>query len=182
MRYVFVLITVLFIACNTKPKEDLLKNLKKNSITTSVGNLSLGSYNISDEELIENRKLVEWVINEVKERRLKVYYPYMLDPKDISNSTTIDSLMSDDDIENIFLSVDTEMVIDPVTMEEKYLLHENKLNTDRITKLKVKQGWTYNKSSNQMISQVQEIKLLKDIYDDDGHFIVSAVIFKVKFD
>ena len=182
MKFYYLFICSILFACNTMPKEDPLRFLENKSITSSVGNLSLGSYNISDEELIENRKLVEWIINEVKENRLKVYYPYMLDPKDTSNSTTIDSLMSDADIENIFLSVDTELIFDPVTLEEKYLFHENKLNVDRITKLKVKQGWTYDKNSNQMISKIYEIKLLKDIYDDNGNFIVSAVLFKVKFD
>ena len=51
MKYTFILITVLLLACNNKPKEDPLKFLEDRSIATSVGNLALGSYNISDEEL-----------------------------------------------------------------------------------------------------------------------------------
>ena len=182
MKYYFLFISVLFFACNTSPKEDPLKFLDDSSITTSVGNLALGSYNISDEELIENRKLIEWIINEVKEKRFKVYYPYMFDPSDTSNNTPIDSLMSDAVIENIFLSIDTILVVDPVTLEEKYSIVENKLNTDRITKLKVKQGWAYVESSNQMISKIKEIKVLRDIYDENGLFIASAVVFRLKFD
>ena len=182
MKYTFILITVLLLACNNKPKEDPLKFLEDRSIATSVGNLALGSYNISDEELIENRKLIEWLVNEVKEKRLKAYYPYMPDPSDTSNTKLIDSMMTEVDIDNIFLSIDTELVIDPITLKEKMLFYENKLDVDRITKLKVKQNWTYDKSSNQMISKVKEVKLLKDFYDEDGNFMVSAVIFKVRFD
>jgi len=182
MKYTFILITVLLLACNSKPKEDPLKFLEDRSIATSVGNLALGSYNISDEELVENRKLIEWVVNEVKEKRLKAYHPYMPDPSDTSNTNIIDSIMSDADIEYIFLSIDTELVIDPITLNEKMLFYENKLNVDRITKLKLEQNWAYDKRTNQMISKIKEIKVLKDIYDEDGHFLVSAVLFKVRFD
>ena len=182
MKYNFLLITVLFLACNNNSKEDPLKFLEDRSIATSVGNLALGSYNISDEELVENRKLIEWVVTEVKEKRLKAYHPYMLDPSDTSNTNIIDSIMSDDHLESIFSSVDTLLKIDSVTGDEVMEFIEWELNVDRITKLKLEQNWAYDKRTNQMISKIKEIKVLKDIYDGDGHFIVSAVVFKVRFD
>jgi hypothetical protein len=183
MKYSYILIIVLFFSCNNNTQGDHpFKFLEDKPIATSVGNLALGSYNISDEELIENRKLIEWIVNEVKENRLKAYYPYMPDPSDTSKNSTIDSLMSDEDLKTIFSSIDTFIIIDPVSGEEKIEYNEWELNVDRITKIKVEQNWAYDKMSNQMLSKIKEVKLLKDIYDEDGNFIVSAVIFKVKFD
>ena len=63
-NHIYILFFVLLIlSCSpgSKDKEGVMED--EASIATSVGNLALGSRNISDEELIENRKLVDWIVN-----------------------------------------------------------------------------------------------------------------------
>ena len=59
-----------------------------------------------------------------------------------------------------------------------FLTEANKLDNIRL----IPYDTNYDKRTNQMISKIKEIKVLKDIYDEDGHFLVSAVLFKVRFD
>jgi len=85
--------------------------------------------------------------------------------------------LSCEDVKTIGNSVDTELVVDPVTLEESYEVVENLLNKDHITKYRLKEDWIFDKQLSQLYVRILGIAPIMEKYDENGNYMTDLVMF-----
>ncbi len=85
--------------------------------------------------------------------------------------------LSCEDVKAIGNSVDTELVVDPVTLEESYEVVENLLNRDHITKYRLKEDWIFDKQLSQLYVRILGIAPIMEKYDENGNYMTDLVMF-----
>lgn len=188
MRIIYIIAILIFFSCNYNEVNNYDEN--SNKISETVGYLNLGSINISDQELIGNRKLIDFIISGVNEGKMSAYYALTkaeMMGRDIEfndknkYSHSRDSLMSESDLNAIFLTTDTLIVVDSLTGVETEKIIETIFDTEDVTKLKLEQSWYYDENTKMLNSKVHSLKIMKNYYNEEGYLIASAVVFKINF-
>ena len=85
--------------------------------------------------------------------------------------------LSCEDVKAIGNSIDTELVVDPVTLEESYEVVENLLNKDHITKYRLKEDWIFDKQLSQLYVRILGIAPIMEKYDENGNYMTDLVMF-----
>ena len=187
MRIIYILSLLCFVSCNNNEAN---KYDNSNKISETVGYLNLGSINISDQELVGNRQLIDFLINGVKEGKMRAYYALTkaeMEGREIElneenkYSHSMDSLISESDLKAIFLTTDTLIVVDSLTGVETEEIIETIFTTEDVTKLKLEQSWYYDENTNVLTSKTHSLKIMKNYYNEEGYLIASAVVFKINF-
>jgi gliding motility associated protien GldN len=85
--------------------------------------------------------------------------------------------LSCENVKTIGNSVDTELVVDPVTLEESYEVVENLLNKDHVTKYRIKEDWIFDKQLSQLYVRILGIAPIMEKYDENGNYMADIVMF-----
>lgn len=90
-------------------------------------------------------------------------------------------LMSLEEVKGIGNSVDTVLVTDAITLEEKYEIIEKKLNRDHIMKFRLKEDWIFDKQLSSLYVRILGIAPILAKYDENGNYVTDQVMFWVYY-
>lgn len=90
-------------------------------------------------------------------------------------------LMSLEEVKSIGNSVDTMLVTDAITLEEKYEVIEKKLNRDHILKFRMKEDWIFDKQLSSLYVRILGIAPILAKYDENGNYVTDQVMFWVYY-
>ncbi len=76
--------------------------------------------------------------------------------------------------------IDTVLIVDPVTLSEKYEITVYSPVTD-VASFNIKQYLAFNKATNKLESHIHEVDLMRQEWDDDGNYIGNYFLCTVKF-
>lgn len=85
--------------------------------------------------------------------------------------------ISIDDVEARLNSVDTIMVIDPVTYAEKQEIVKNDFNWLSVNRFRVKEDWVFDEETSTMQVRILAIAPIRDVVDDNGNFRGQEAMF-----
>jgi gliding motility associated protien GldN len=74
-------------------------------------------------------------------------------------------------------SVDSELVIDPITLEEQWTRVETEFNVNSVSKYQIKEDWLFDRNAGRMVVRIIGIAPLVDRYDEGGNFRGSLALF-----
>lgn len=77
-------------------------------------------------------------------------------------------------------SIDTVIIVDPITYAEKYEITMYSPITD-VVSFKIKQYLAFNMATNKLESHIHEVDLMRESWDDDGNYIGNYFLCTVKF-
>jgi len=80
-------------------------------------------------------------------------------------------------VKTIGNSIDTELVVDPVTLEESYEVVENLLNREHVTKFRIKEDWIFDKQLSTLYVRILGIAPIMEKYDENGNYMTDLVMF-----
>ena len=95
-------------------------------------------------------------------------------------STTDDQFttsLSLEEVKNYGRGADTQLVIDPITLEERYEIFERELNRDNIRSYRVKEDWIFDKQLGTMYVRILGIAPIESRYDENGNLIADVPMF-----
>jgi gliding motility associated protien GldN len=72
---------------------------------------------------------------------------------------------------------DTQLVIDPITLEERYEIFERELNRDNIRSYRLKEDWIFDKQLSTYYVRIMGIAPIESRYDENGNFIADVPMF-----
>lgn len=76
---------------------------------------------------------------------------------------------------------DTQLVVDPITGQEKMIVVHHDLDFDKFIKYRVLEEWTFDRSTGNTNIHITGIAPLVDIYGDAGDYRGSKAVFWVKY-
>ncbi len=92
------------------------------------------------------------------------------------------ALLSPTDKENLFVSVDTIQMIDPVTYETKTKIVRNELDATTTNKLQLVQEWAWDNKRKVLSVRCLGVAPMRDIKNQEGEFLFCMPIFYQRFD
>lgn len=81
------------------------------------------------------------------------------------------------EVEQTLGSIDTIMVIDPVTYEEKMEIVSNEFNWEAVQSYRLKEDWVFDEESSRMIVRILGIAPIMDVIDDNGNYRGQRAMF-----
>lgn len=118
---------------------------------------------------IADASLVQMILDAVEKGNAKAY------------SYGDNKLLSENDVKNVFLPVDTVSVFDLDSGKELEQVRQFELNRKAVQKMRVKQEWYFDKDAFTMTSRVLAVAPLETIFNADGSERGDAPIFWVYF-
>lgn len=76
---------------------------------------------------------------------------------------------------------DTQLVIDPITLEERYEIFQRELNRDNIQAYRIKEDWIFDKQLSSMYVRIIGIAPIESKYDENGNFIADVPMFWIYY-
>lgn len=90
--------------------------------------------------------------------------------------------LSADDLAGMMNRIDTTVVYDPETYEEKIAITQNPINPDDIVKYRVKEVWFFDKKTSQVKVRILGIAPIQDKYDENtNEFLYEIPMFWVYY-
>ena len=90
-------------------------------------------------------------------------------------------IMTPDEVKSIGSGVDTQLVIDPITLEERYEIVIQELDIEKITKFRIKEDWIFDKQTSILWPRILGICPIESRYDESGNFIGDFPMFWVYY-
>lgn len=82
-----------------------------------------------------------------------------------------------EEVKNYGRGADTQLVIDPITLEERYEIFERELNRENIRSYRVKEDWIFDKQQSTLYVRILGVAPIESRYDENGNFIADVPMF-----
>ncbi len=175
MRALYCLISAcLFLVFSCTPSGDSkVEKLDLNNPDIIWAKRSNFKVDFNDENDVKNLKVLDKdlaaiLLEQAEKKELSVYDPYD------------NTMMSGDEVDNLFHKVDSVLIIDPDTDEEKLTIVRNDLDKEAVKRYRVEQEWYFDKSKGELISRIMSLTPLIEKYGSDGSYRGDAPLFKIK--
>lgn len=91
-------------------------------------------------------------------------------------------VLNAEDLAGMMNRIDTTVVYDPETYEEKIAITENPINPEDIVKYRIKEVWFFDKKTSQVKVRILGIAPIQDKYDENtGEFLYEIPMFWVYY-
>lgn len=159
-------LSISLVACsNTEKKTPDFK-------TTSHAKLLLNEkYEVNHSINAENKKLLAFVIDQVKQEKWKAF---RFD--EVQQDWTKEVV----NVSSLFEGADTQMLINPITLEEEWNIFSWKADEKDMQAIRFDQEWYFDEQAGTLKSKVIGLKLMCKHFDEQGNFIAEAPMFHVK--
>lgn len=91
-------------------------------------------------------------------------------------------LLSFNEKENIFISIDTIQTINPVTYETQLKIVRNSLDTQDIKKMRFIQEWAWDNKRKKLLVNLVGAAPMRDVKNEAGEFLYMSPLFYQRFD
>ena len=118
------------------------------------------------------RPFVQIILDAAKSGDLPSYNP-------IDDEFTV--IMTPEEVSEIGAGVDTQLVIDPITLEERYEVVVQELDINKITKIRLKEDWVFDKQQSTLFCRIIGLCPIESRYDESGNFIGDFPMFWVYY-
>lgn len=116
-----------------------------------------------------NRYLIEIILEAAYECILPCY--------GVLDDGKFTTIVSCEEVKAIGNEVDTQLVVDAITLEERYEVVERELNKDHIRKYRLKEDWIFDKQLSSMYVRIIGLAPIMKKYDENGNFMADIVMF-----
>ena len=89
--------------------------------------------------------------------------------------------ISTSDVESMLFSIDTQIIIDPETYEEKMTVVRNEIDAENVKRYRLKEMWFFDAESSTMRVRILGIAPIIDKLDDDGNFQREQALFWIYY-
>ncbi len=96
---------------------------------------------------------------------------YIFTDEDFASPTNIQ------EVEQTLGSIDTIMVVDPVTHKEEMQVVTNEFNWEAVQSYRLKEDWVFDEESSRMIVRILGIAPIMDVIDDNGNYRGQRAMF-----
>ena len=132
-------------------------------------------YQVNVDQNIVNKQFIKWTVEKVRSGEWTAF-------KFNGASQKWDEAIPKDKVnETFFTKIDTQLVINPITLEERYEIFQWKASIENMHSIKMEKEWFYDKKNNGLTAKVKSLKLMFRHHDENGNFIVEAPLYHVTF-
>ncbi len=116
---------------------------------------------------------IEILVDAIKRGKIKAYSNF--DDR-FTQILTKESLM-----EMLIQKPDTQMIVDPITGQEKMVIVNHDFDPSKITKYRLKEDWIFDRNQGQMVVRIVGIAPVIDIVGDAGDYRGSKALFWIYY-
>lgn len=85
------------------------------------------------------------------------------------------------DYDGIFSTIDTSVIINPVTYDDSVVVFQNETNYEDIKRFRIKEVWYFDEGTSTLKVRILGIAPLKDVFDENGNFRYEKPLFWVYY-
>lgn len=78
-------------------------------------------------------------------------------------------------------SIDTQWIIDEVTLEDKQVVVENKLEWNQITKYRIKEDWFFDEETSTFQVRIIGLAPMREIFNEDGERLGDELMYWIYY-
>ncbi len=86
-----------------------------------------------------------------------------------------------EDIDGIFTTIDTGIIVDPYTYDDEIQIFVNEKNYEDVKRFRVKEVWFFDESTSTMNVRILGIAPMIEVFDDNGNFRFEKPMFWVYY-